>query len=297
MLIEVYDVGGTWVRAALADRKDNVIFYEKIKEPTEKDFCSQIRKLSSQLRKKGTPDCVSVIVPGPVDKGILLKAPPMNLNEPIDLNFNLGTLHEHVYFGNDLNAAVQAELVEGYGKQYKNFYVLTLSTGIGSGIVLDGIPLMNKSGEFGHSVLERQYAKIFRCGCGNNGCWSSLCSGNGIENLIDFYLEENLSCEEFFEFAKQKPFRAQWILDTVRDYNAQGIGNMINALDMEAIIVMGSLGLSQFDSIIPNKEEISKYTVNSIPEILKTRLGDDIGLLGAYYYGWVHATGIYSLIM
>ena len=70
----------------------------------------------------------------------------------------------------------------------------------------------------------------------------------------------------------------------MRSANAQGIGMMVNALEMEGIVVMGSLGIKQFETIIPSQKEIEKYTINPIPTIVKTELGDNIGLKGIYHF-------------
>ncbi len=60
---------------------------------------------------------------------------------------------------------------------------------------------------------------------------------------------------------------------------------MCNAIEVEGIAVMGSVALKQFDKIIPSKKEIEEYCINPIPEITPTKLGKEIGLLGAYFFG------------
>ena len=74
------------------------------------------------------------------------------------------------------------------------------------------------------------------------------------------------------------------MVQQIKSYNAHGFGNIVNAYDPEKIIVMGSVGIKQFDRIIPDKKSISKYSlVQTIPDIEPTQIGDDIGLYGAYY--------------
>ncbi len=292
MLIEVYDVGGTLIRGAVGYLREKVTFLEKVQEPTEKDFCAQIRRLSPNLRKAHKPDLVSIIVPGPVKEGVLLKAPPLGITSPININYELSSFDKKVYVGNDLNAAVQAELSEGIGKYVENFYLLTISTGIGAGIVLNGIPVSGTSGEFGHNVIERYWGLHIECGCGNSGCWGAMCSGKGIEMLARKYLHKRFSPKEVFGLGEIGNRDAKDLISKVRDYNAQGIGMMVNAFEVDKIAVMGSIGLKQFDKIIPSKEEISRYTVNKIPDIIPTSLGDDIGLIGAYYYGMLHTSDV-----
>lgn len=281
MLMELYDVGGTWTRGALAKYTSftsKLTFFEKIKERTEEDFCAQILRMSPKLRKTSKPSCVSVAVPGPVEGSRLLKVPQLGIKDSIDVAERLEPLKRHVYVENDMNAAAHAELAAGYGNTYNNFYLLTFSTGIGAGIVLNRTPLKGKSGEFGHNVLGDTYTH--ECGCGNYGCWGALCSGKGIENLLERYRCLKMSAEEFFS---QEPEKIKGMLELIHDYNAKGIGTMINSLEVDAIIVMGSLGLNQFDKIIPSQDEIKRYTINPIPPIIPTKLGEDIGLIGAFY--------------
>jgi len=285
MLIEVYDVGGSKVRGAFGMLTSRVVLLERMEKPARSDFYNQILEMSPKLRKNSTPRCVSVCVPGPVDGKTLLKVPQLNLSNPVNLEEKLGSLGP-IYVENDVNAAAYAELNEGIGKEHNNFYVLTLSTGIGAGIVLNKNVIGGKSGEFGHCVLETDPKRLVfteKCGCKNKGCWCSFSSGKGLEYLTKIFVDKNLDCENLFYRAKRGNESAKRIIKEAREYNAHGIGNMISALDVEAISVMGSLGLNQFDLIIPSKEEISKYTLNKVPHIAKTTLGEDIGLLGAFY--------------
>ena len=68
--------------------------------------------------------------------------------------------------------------------------------------------------------------------------------------------------------------------------NAQAFGSVINAYDPQAIVIMGSVGLNQFQKIIPPSKLIERYTINRpIPPIIKCKMGGDIGMLGAFYAG------------
>lgn len=288
MLIEAYDVGGTQIRSALyeGDHKNRKHHFT-VRETTEQDFCAQIQRISEQFREE-TPDCVSILLPGPVKKGKLLKSPPLGIHAPIYIKKELGDLAATIIVENDINGAVYGEIYEGFGKRFRNFYLLTISTGIGAGIVIDGKPVGRQSGEFGHIVVERESPPfknhwLLECGCGNKGCWNSICSGQGLENVIKKMFQSPMTCEEFFEQARKKSDATWYVLEKILDYNAQGIGTMLNACDVEAIIVMGSIGRKQFDSIIPTRPMIRKYTINPVPPIIPTLLGDDIGLIGAYH--------------
>ncbi|MBI5397940.1 ROK family protein [Candidatus Woesearchaeota archaeon] len=293
MLVEAYDVGRTWIRGALvADaagaEKPRII--KRVKEPAQQDFCSQIELLSKKLRDGVVPDSVSLTVPGRVENGVLLQSLTLGLRSPIDITQRLCELHPIVCVENDLNAALEAEINDGVGALHRSFYLLTLSTGISAGIALDGKPVQanpvrGNAGEFGHSVLERRVDYTFKCSCGNRGCWNSVCSEQGMENLSTLFFEDRIASEQLFYLAQHGNERAQWVVELAKDYNAQGIGMMINALEVEAIAVMGSVGLNQFSQVMPSREQISKYTINPVPDIVPTRLGGDVELIGAFYVG------------
>ena len=279
MSIECYDVGGTWIRGAVFNENGKIL--KKIKKRTIEDFCSQIKQMHKDLASKSSSK-ISIAVPGPVSDGLLRKAPPLGINYPIDLKKELKELGKEIYLENDLNAAVEAELNFGTGKYCDNFYLLTISTGIGVGLVLNKNIIRGTSGEFGHNVLERRNEFLFKCGCGNYGCWASLCGGNGIRNLANKLIGEYLNPTEVFERVKLGDKKAKDLVRIVKDYNAQGLGIMINAIEVDKIIIMGSIGLEQFHQVIPKYSQIKNYTINKIPKIERTSLGDNICLIGSY---------------
>ncbi len=287
-MIECYDVGGTNINGSLIDKQGNIIVSQSCKtirgNPIE--FVKQIKRLSSSLRVHSPKniDAVSLGLPGPVENGILIESPPMKLHSRLDLISELNKdIKEPIYIDNDLKTAIRAELCLGIGRRVKNFYLLTISTGIGTGIVLDRKLLTGGTyGEFGHCILERDANKANECGCGRRGCWVAMSSGYGIEITAEKKFKKHLTVEDLFEMYNIGDTKVREIVRKVRDYNAHGIGNMVNAFPVDVIVVMGSIGLNQFKTIIPSPEEISRYTINKIPEIVPTKLGDTIGLLGAY---------------
>jgi len=277
MRIEAYDLGGTWLRSAIIE--DGRII-SKRKENTEKDFCAQIKRISGSFNKYESQK-ISLAVPGPVQENILLSAPPLGKKKPVDFRSELSSLEKEIIVENDLNAAVLAELYEGQGKQWKNFYLLTISTGIGAGIVMDGHML--KGGEFGHCQINTKYTYSDRiCFCGRVNCWCAYSSGKGLERAIKEDLGYNYPIEKIFKEERRLPKMNPIIFD-MKNANTLGLALMINALDVEGIVVMGSLGLKQFKHIMPTKRYLERFAFNPVPPIVKTKLGDDIGLLGAYY--------------
>lgn len=282
MLIEVYDVGASRLKGAFAMLNSKVFFLDRMEEPTRPDFYNQVLEMSKKLRKNSTPSCVSVAVPGPVDGRTLLNVPQLGINEPIDLEEKLSPLGP-LYIDNDVTAAAYAELNLGIGIKFNNFYLLSFSTGIGVGIVNNRKP--SKGQEIGHWIIDN--LNPAECGIGHRGCWAALTSGKGIEDRVKKSTSLNLNCKEILNglSGEDDVYKNRFIAQ-IREYNAKGLGMMVESQlvpDVEAISVMGSLGINQFNIIVPTPEEIKKYTGFPVPRIVKTSLGDDIGLLGAFY--------------
>jgi len=290
--IECYDVGGTKIRAALIEQRADGKDFNIVHLTEEKSFggnfsilVEKIHKISECLRKNETkPDAVSLGFPGPILGDLLINAPPLKISKTINIRKKLEEKFEtdKIFLGNDLNLAAKAELVYGEGKKTKNFYLLGIGTGIGVGIIINGEVLQNSCGEFGHDTLERDTKLANKCLCGRKGCWVAMASGYGIHEIIKKIGIKNI--KYFFKRAEKGEERIDLILERIRDYNAQGIGNMLNAFSLDKIIVMGSVGLRQFEKIIPSKRSIEKYTINRVPEIKPTKLKEDIGIVGAYVH-------------
>ncbi|MFH0929359.1 MAG: ROK family protein [Candidatus Aenigmatarchaeota archaeon] len=278
-LVECYDVGGTNIRGALIKKNGTFVRTAHCRTARKKPlfFIEQIAKMSKLLRNYIPSGfnviSVSIALPGPVKNNILVEAPAMKI-KGVDVAKKLSKkIKEPIFLINDMKAAARAELKFGVGKKTKNFYIITISTGIGSGLVINGKTVDSFYGEFGHDILERYSKKAKRCNCGRKGCWVAMSSGLAVEKMK----KKNMSFNDFYRTNKKA-------VSLIRDYNAQGIGNMLNAFSVDTIVIMGSMGVEQFKRIIPSRKEIEKYTLNKVPSIVPTKLGDTIGLLGAYIY-------------
>jgi len=286
-VIECYDLGGTNIRGALvANNRPEIILSKSVRTArgNKKRILKQILEISAFLRGSNEKViAVSLGVPGPVVDGIMQKSPPLNLSNSLDFSSELSReLKEPIYVDNDLNSAARAELHMGIGKTVKNFNLLAIGTGIGVGIIIDGKLLGGACGEFGHDVLERNPKLANKCSCGKSGCWVAMASGYGIEQTTNKEIGK-VTTEGLFELYESGDPIAKKIVDRTRDYNAHGIGNILNAFSPDVLVVMGTVGLKQFNNIIPRAKEIKKYTINRIPKIMPTKLGEKIGIFGAYF--------------
>lgn len=289
-LIECYDVGGTKILGALMQKNGKITRAIECKtiKGSPKALIMQIRDLSKALRESVSSEFkiagVSLGLPGPVENGFLLESAPMKINSKFNVARELGRhFKEPVFIANDLKAAAKAELNFGLGKTVKKFFLLAISTGIGSGLVMNGKAMDCFFGEFGHTTLERDLKKAKKCSCNRLGCWAAMSSGFGIESIIEKELKTRITVEDFFRLSESDK-KIKKIVWQIRDYNAQGIGNMLNAFSVDAIVLMGSIALNQFDKIIPKPREIKKYTIGKVPKIVPSKLGSKIGLLGAFVF-------------
>jgi glucokinase len=205
---------------------------------------------------------------------------------------------EYVLVVNDCVAGVWGEKVFGYGVNIDNLVYITLSTGVGGGVVVDGDLLIGKDGnahEVGHIVVRYDG---FRCGCGGLGHWEAYASGSGIPRYVKYYVENiatsrktkltefvresSITPELFFKLVREGDEVAVEIYNELCRVNAAGFASVINVYDPELVVVGGSLALANYDLIIqPLHDLLTNYVVNRLPKILPTQFGGEAVLKGA----------------
>jgi len=306
------DLGGTNIRIMLGDEKGRVL--ARLSEKTEKmkgpeGISRQITKMIRSIRigKYRTREILGIGIgsAGPLDlkRGGLMK--PTNipydfvpLVEPLGDEFKLPT-----YLLNDCSSAVMGEKFFGAGKGHENLAYVTLSTGIGGGVYVDGHLLVGKDGnaaEIGHFTID--YEGRLLCGCGKRGHWEAYCSGNGIPNYVRLLLEEkkpeelegsllaeaagtglrNVTAKTLYDAAKTGDPVSRGFVEEIGVLNAVGFACVIDAYDPSLITVGGSIALNNERMVIdPIKRHVGEHTRNRVPEILLTPLGDDVVLYGA----------------
>ena len=305
------DLGGTNIRVALGDEKGRIL--ARASERTEKTkgpegISKQIIRIVYRLKRNtGIKEIAGLGIgsTGPLNlkKGGLMK--PTNipydfipLVEPLKDEF-----HVPVYLLNDCSAAVVGERFFGAGKKHENLAYITLSTGIGGGVYVDGHLLIGKDGnatEIGHFTID--YEGRLLCSCGKRGHWEAYCSGNGIPNYVELLLS-NKSREEaessllmkaaagdpkrvtpkiLYDCAKAGDPLALEIIEKIGRLNAIGFACVVDAYDPSLITVGGSIALRNVDLVIePIRRHVNDYARNRVPEIKITPLGDDVVLYGA----------------
>lgn len=284
-LIIGVDLGGTKISTAIADNKGKILYNEIIPTDAFKGRTSTINRVIESIHsviknsKNSTNDikCIGIGAPGPVihDKGLVINPPNLHgwkrvpLRDIISKHFHKKTILE-----NDANCAAVAELKLGAGRYFNNFVYVTISTGIGGGIIIDKKLYRGASGsagEIGHTIIDLNGPK---CPCGKIGHLEGIAAGPAIAKKY------GMPPEKINELAKAGDKKAKETIEEIGRYIGIGFANLVNILNPEAIIIGGGItnfGKPFFDSIKKTIKEEALADVKIIPAKLKK----DVGILGA----------------
>lgn len=296
------DLGATNVRTALISSDGRII--HKIKNLTPKQGKSG-RVISDAIAKMiglllaAHPDIkrtdiagIGISSMGPLDyrRGGPIHSPniPFDFVPLVTPLRNIFSLPVYLY--NDANAAVMGEQYFGAGKKKKNLVYVTISTGIGAGVIIDNNLLLGKSGnaaEIGHTAVDSSYQLPCTCKKGM-GHWEGYASGRNIPRFFHVWAKTKnktidampREAKDIFDRANAGNTRTLNFLDELHRINARAISNIIVAYDPELITIGGSVMLENAPLLLGG---IRTYvdTYLPLPEIRVTKLGQDIGLLGA----------------
>lgn len=303
------DVGGTNLRGALVDPDGKIINRMKIASDADKGIDAVIDNLVRLIKGIGGGEEASAVgfgIPGIIDfkTGIITQAPNIsNVNDyPIrdSLSRRLGGMN--VIIENDANCAAVGEWWMGAGKDVVSLVMITLGTGVGGGIVLDGKLWRGADGfggEVGHMTI---YPGGPRCNCGNYGCLEVYSSATGIRRMVREALADPDTKTSLRELVKDEdPGRIpEVVMKAAQEGDraalgiweqfgtALGIGmaSLVNILNVEMIVIGG--GVSQaWDMFIDRAlEELKRRALRAPAErvrVMKSVLGDDEGIIGASY--------------
>jgi glucokinase len=199
---------------------------------------------------------------------------------------------------NDANAAALGETMFGSGKDYETCVMLTLGTGVGGGIVINGKLVEGnegKGGELGH-IVTVQGGRT--CTCGRKGCLEAYASATALinqtkvamekhpESLMTQYTKEygKVNGRIAFDAAKQGDAVAKQVVETYIGYIADGITNMINIFQPDKIVIGGGISNEGEYILKPIREYVQKYDYNKLftrTEVSAATLLNDAGIIGA----------------
>jgi len=297
------DIGGTNIRAA------HVIFGEgglkivrKLKQATSPEPIEVVQQLTESILRESTKDIdsVAISVAGIVNpkEGILLKSP--NIAKLEGTNFRKlfeERYHLRCIIENDANAAAYGEKVAGAGREFEDFVLLTLGTGIGGGIVING-RLLRVAAEIGHTIISSEGPQ---CPCGNVGCLETLASAtaviaraiseieNGNQSALRSLYHGNfykMNAEDIYKAALDGDMLARTVLKDAGKALGIGIANVVNVFSPQAIILTGGMigawNIYVEAAIREASRRAFKELISRV-KILPSQLGDDAGLTGIAY--------------
>ena len=238
----------------------------------------------SQLLKEvgwDKPEAIGVGAPAPMDmrRGLILNAPNLPHWEGVNVVDGLKKAFQcPVFLGNDANCAALGELV--YGWKARDFLYVTWSTGIGGGIVAGGQVVWGatgQAGEIGHITLNPNGP---RCRCGKRGCLEAIAGGAALSDRALERLGERLSAEELVKRAKRGEPGPLALIDSACLAMGQALAIVAELLEPELIILGGGL-TNSWDFLGPKVVGSLQMMSRVRPPVELTKLGDDVGLLGA----------------
>lgn len=298
------DVGGTTVKLGLFDINGNVLDKWEIPTRTEDggknilpDIAADIKaKMAQKNIVKEDVAGVGVGVPGPVDgNGIVHKAVNLGWGQ-FNLKEELTGLLDgmRVEGGNDANVAALGEMWKGGGQGHKNLVAVTLGTGVGGGVIINGEIMTGATGaggEIGHIHVDDHETE--RCGCGNYGCLEEYASATGIVRLANRALQSSdkdsvlrtgeVSAKTVFDAVKAGDKLAIEIAGKFGDYLGKGLGIIADVINPEIFVIGGGVskaGEVLFDYIKPAFEATVFHGCRDTIFALAT-LGNDAGIYGA----------------
>jgi len=293
------DLGATNLRVALISNKGKILKKVQTKTPktgkSNKIIAREIIELIKILLKedyKKRIKGIGISAAGPIDfkKGELIHPPNIPFKrvpviKPLKKEFLFP-----VFLYNDCSSAVWGEKHFGAAKIYKNIVYITISSGIGGGVIVDNHLLFGRSGnaaEIGHFIVDTKYN--FPCGCKKGtGHWEGYSSGNNLPRFFNYWLKFHKinkvysikKAKDIFDLARNSDKIVLKFLEEIGQINGRGVSNVIVAYDPEIIILGGAV-------VLNNRKIILSYLKNNIdkflplPKIIVTPLQEDVSLFGA----------------
>lgn len=304
------DFGGMSAKAGLFDAKSKLIAKDTVKTSKDDNYVTTVAKMAQLVKKLCEDNDISLkkvrrvglASPGVIDsqKGVVVRWGNYNWSDrPLakDMSESLGL---EVRVVNDANAAAYGEAVYGAAKEYASSVFITLGTGVGSGIILDGKLFEGSCGagaEVGHMVIQTGGVP---CGCGRRGCFEQYASASALirdtkramfEDKESMMWElvgkdpEKVDGKTAFSAAKAGDAAAQTVVKNYIMYLGEGILNLVNIFRPEAVIIGGGVCNEGEYLLAPLRKYVGERLYvgcDRVPlTINRAALGNDAGIYGA----------------
>ena len=307
------DIGGTNTVFGIVDARGNVIASGSIKtgkHPEVKDYIAELKSaLDTLLENNDATDKIAGIGVGAPNANYYTGCIEMAPNLPWKGTIPLAELLREAFgvpvaITNDANAAAIGEMTYGVTRGLKDFVMITLGTGVGSGIVVNGQLVYGHdgfAGELGHVVVKPNNGRI--CGCGRTGCLEAYCSATGVARTAREFLEmrtepsrlrelpvEDITSKDVYDAAMLGDKLAKEIFEYTGEIMGRAFCNFVCFSSPEAIVLFGGLTRAGDLLMKPIKETMERNMLNIFKGKTKLLLSElkesDAAVLGASALGW-----------
>jgi glucokinase len=277
------DIGGTNVRAACVDASGRIV--EHVAERTSRDAHALLARLVAMVQQLDRPEVagIGIGVPGRVDArhGRVLSGGYVDLSTVSLVDAIGAQTGKPVLVDNDCNMALTAEIAVGAARGSRQVAMLTIGTGIGGALALDGAVLrgLRSAGQLGHVTVE---AGGLPCNCGRRGCVETTSSGTALgRHIAEAGLPANSTADSVLALARQGDERAIRVLQAWAGPLRAAIDSIVAAFDPELFLLGGGLGQAACAALEWAPALSPWYQCPVRP----ATLGDDAGVIGAALAG------------
>lgn len=281
MVFTCVDIGGTNTLIGVGNDEFSII-----KKVDSSSFLQDMRGSMAEIladtdHTLEEMETIAIAAAGPIDREQGTFHPPNLPMDVVPLQDAFEDIDADVRILNDCNSAVLGEYV--YGEDdVDDLVYLTISTGIGAGIIINGTLIEGAQGNFGeigHVAVDNNGQK---CGCGGTDHWEAYCSGANLPDMAEtLYGYSFTDARELFDAYYRGDNQAEDVVETMQKYNARGVANLVNIFDPDVIALGGGIALNH-DSIVVDglREQIRQETVNGLPEIKLCSLQEEAVIHG-----------------
>lgn len=308
------DIGGTNTVFGIVDARGHVVAADSVKTRKHVDFDGYIEELheglSRLIKANDAEDQIQGIGIGAPNAnyytGEIINPPNLPWGPLIPLAEKVSKAFNGipVAITNDANAAALGEMTYGAARGMKDFIMITLGTGVGSGIVINGQLVYGSdgfAGELGHVIMKRNNGRI--CGCGRTGCLEAYCSATGVARTAREFLEirtepsllrnleiEDITSKDIYDAAMAGDKLAKEIFNYTGEILGEAFADMVAFSSPQAIVLFGGLAKSGDLLLKPIKESFDKNVMpifrGKTKIILSELKESDAAVLGASALGW-----------
>ena len=299
------DLGGTNIAVGVVNERHEIVSHTSVPTLAHRSPEAVIADMGHAVRAAldqagvTAADCASIGVGSPgtcdSDRGVVVRAYNLGWYEVPVCQMLTERFGIPARLSNDANCAALAEYVAGAG--CRNMVLITLGTGVGGGIIIDGkiyAGMRSAGAELGHTVLVLDGEP---CTCGRRGCWEAYASATALirqtgqaalahpESLLASIPAQDINGRTAFDAAEQGDAAARAVVARYCEYVAAGLTDLVNALAPERILLGGGISRQGESLLGPVREYVAAHCFGqrqgAIPVIAEAKLGNEAGIIGA----------------